>query len=58
MMGRQSTRGSNDGARSARTSKRYSVTALYMSMNANARELEIEDDLARGNVPDRFSDNT
>ncbi|KAH0194520.1 ras GTPase activator, partial [Aureobasidium melanogenum] len=32
---------------STRTSKRYSMTALYLSMNANPRELEIEDDLAR-----------
>lgn len=30
-----------------RASKRYSVTALYLSMNANHRDLEIEDDLAR-----------
>lgn len=30
-----------------RASKRYSVTALYLSMNANQRDLEIEDDLAR-----------
>jgi Ras GTPase-activating-like protein IQGAP2/3 len=31
-----------------RASKRYSVTALYLSMNASQRDLEIEDDLARG----------
>lgn len=31
-----------------RASKRYSVTALYLSMNANQKDLEIEDDLARG----------
>lgn len=31
-----------------RASKRYSVTALYLSMNANQRDMEIEDDLARG----------
>ncbi|KFY19292.1 hypothetical protein V493_08036 [Pseudogymnoascus sp. VKM F-4281 (FW-2241)] len=38
----------NDGSRSARQSKRYSsVTALYMSMSANERDLEIEDDLAK-----------
>lgn len=48
MMTRQNTRSSHDGSRSARTSKRYSVTALYLSMNANQRDLEIEDDLARG----------
>ncbi|KAG9812254.1 ras GTPase activator, partial [Aureobasidium melanogenum] len=47
MAGRQNTRSSHDGARSTRTSKRYSMTALYLSMNANPRELEIEDDLAR-----------
>lgn len=51
MMARRDTRSSHDGSRSARTSKRYSVTALYMSMNANQRDLEIEDDLARGMPP-------
>lgn len=50
MVGRQNTRSSHDGARSTRTSKRYSMTALYLSMNANPRELEIEDDLARGTL--------
>lgn len=44
---RQNTMSSQDGSRSMRTSKRYSVTALYLSMNANQRDLEIEDDLAR-----------
>ncbi|OBT47995.1 hypothetical protein VE00_01666 [Pseudogymnoascus sp. WSF 3629] len=46
---RQNTMSSvNDGSRSARQSKRYSsVTALYMSMSANERDLEIEDDLAK-----------
>jgi hypothetical protein len=36
-----------------RQSKRYSVTALYLSMSAKEKDLEIEDDLARGmrNVP-------
>ncbi|KAK6393151.1 hypothetical protein LTR65_002842 [Meristemomyces frigidus] len=38
---------SQEGARSMRASKRYSVTALYLSMNANQRDMEIEDDLAR-----------
>ncbi|TKA79195.1 hypothetical protein B0A49_02166 [Cryomyces minteri] len=38
---------SHDGARSVRQSKRYSVTALYLSMSAKERDLEIEDDLAR-----------
>jgi hypothetical protein len=31
-----------------RQSKRYSVTALYLSMSAKEKDLEIEDDLARG----------
>ncbi|KAK6439965.1 RasGAP protein [Oleoguttula sp. CCFEE 5521] len=44
---RQNTMSSQDGSRSMRASKRYSVTALYLSMNANQRDLEIEDDLAR-----------
>lgn len=44
---RQNTMSSHDGSRSVRASKRYSVTALYLSMNANQRDLEIEDDLAR-----------
>ena len=39
---------SYDGSRSARQSKRYSVTALYLSMSANEKDLEIEDDLAKG----------
>lgn len=47
-LNRQTTMSSHDGTRSMRTSKRYSVTALYLSMNANQRDLEIEDDLARG----------
>lgn len=38
---------SHDGSRSVRQSKRYSVTALYLSMSAKDKELEIEDDLAR-----------
>lgn len=37
---------STDG-RSIRQSKRYSVTALYMSMSANERDGEIDDDLAK-----------
>ena len=46
---RQNTVGSSDGAaRSVRASKRYSVTALYLSMSAQDRDLEIEDELARG----------
>lgn len=43
---RQNTVSSHDG-RSARQSKRYS-TALYLSMSAKEKDLEIEDDLARG----------
>lgn len=37
-----------DGSRSARQSKRYSMSALYMSMTANEGEMQIEDDLAKG----------
>lgn len=40
---------SYDGSRSARQSKRYSMSALYMSMSANEGEMQIEDDLAKGN---------
>jgi hypothetical protein len=39
---------SYDGSRSARQSKRYSMSALYMSMSANEGDLEIEDELAKG----------
>jgi Ras GTPase-activating-like protein IQGAP2/3 len=39
---------SYDGSRSARQSKRYSMSALYMSMSANDSDLVIEDDLAKG----------
>src|SRR5579871_1933683 len=45
---RQNTMSSHEGSRSARQSKRYSVTALYLSMSANEKDLEIEDDLAKG----------
>ncbi|OCK81223.1 GTPase-activating protein-like protein [Lepidopterella palustris CBS 459.81] len=38
---------SHDGSRSVRQSKRYSVTALYLSMSAKEKDLEIEDDLAK-----------
>lgn len=57
---RQNTMSSHDGSRSVRQSKRYSVTALYLSMSAKDKELEIEDDLARGmrrrvrNAPSRL----
>ena len=44
---RNNTVSSRDGARSLRQSKRYSVTALYLSMSAKEKDLEIEDDLAR-----------
>lgn len=49
---RQNTMSSHDGTRSMRQSKRYSVTALYLSMSAKDKELEIEDDLARGRSKD------
>ena len=46
---RQNTMASQESSsRSMRASKRFSVTALYMSMNASQKDLEIEDDLARG----------
>ncbi|KAH6721179.1 Rho GTPase activation protein [Leptodontidium sp. MPI-SDFR-AT-0119] len=44
---RQNTMSSHDGGRSVRQSKRYSMTTLYMSMSANEKDLEIEDDLAK-----------
>lgn len=44
---------SHDGSRSVRQSKRYSVTALYLSMSAKDKELEIEDDLAKGTIATR-----
>ncbi|KAG7009025.1 hypothetical protein G7Y79_00003g008930 [Physcia stellaris] len=43
---RQNTISSSHDGRSARQSKRYS-TALYLSMSAKEKDLEIEDDLAR-----------
>ena len=46
-MTRQSTMNSQDG-RSARQSKRYSYTALYLSMSQKDKDLDIEDDLAKG----------
>ena len=47
---RQNTISSNDGTRNARQSKRYS-TALYLSMSATKdKDLEIEDDLAKGSL--------
>jgi Ras GTPase-activating-like protein IQGAP2/3 len=45
---RQNTMSSVDGSRSARQSKRYSMSALYMSMSANEGDLQIEDELAKG----------
>ena len=45
---RQNTMSSHDGGRSVRQSKRMSVTALYLSMSAKDKDLEIEDDLAKG----------
>ena len=44
---RQNTMNSHEG-RSARQSKRLSYTALYLSMSQKDKDLEIEDDLARG----------
>lgn len=44
---RQNTMSSHD-TRSLRQSKRMSVTALYLSMSAKDRDLEISDDLAKG----------
>ncbi|KAL2210871.1 GTPase activating protein [Sarocladium strictum] len=46
-LSRQNTMSSYDGSRSARQSKRYSMSALYMSMSANEGDLQIEDDLAK-----------
>lgn len=46
--------GSQEGTRSMRASKRHSVTALYLSMNANQKDLEIDDDLARGSIGQAF----
>jgi Ras GTPase-activating-like protein IQGAP2/3 len=37
-----------------RQSKRYSFTALYLSMSAKEKDLEIEDDLAKGRLPYKF----
>jgi Ras GTPase-activating-like protein IQGAP2/3 len=45
---------SHDGSRSVRQSKRYSVTALYLSMSAKDKDLEIEDELARGTIGSNF----
>ncbi|KJR79954.1 IQ motif containing GTPase activating protein [Sporothrix schenckii 1099-18] len=44
---RQNTMSSYDGTRSARQSKRISMSALYMSMSAQETDLEIEDELAK-----------
>lgn len=46
---------SHDGSRSMRQSKRYSVTALYLSMSAKEKDLEIADDLAKGIQGSRYS---
>lgn len=48
---RQNTRSSQNDGRSARQSKRMSVTALYLSMSSKDKEdLEISDELARGTL--------
>lgn len=44
---RQNTYSSHDTNRSMRQSKRVSMTALYVSMSAKEKDLEISDDLAR-----------
>lgn len=49
----QNSRSSKGDGRAQRSSKRISVTALYMSMNANQKDVELEDDLARGMSFDR-----
>ncbi|KAL0468257.1 putative RasGAP group protein [Neurospora intermedia] len=46
-LSRQNTMSSYEGSRSTRQSKRYSMSALYMSMSANDSDLIIEDELAR-----------
>lgn len=45
---------SYDGSRSARQSKRYSMSALYMSMSANEGDLQIEDELAKGMIGEPY----
>lgn len=47
-LSRQNTMSSYNGSNSARQSKRYSMSALYMSMSAQETDLEIEDELAKG----------
>ncbi|KAL8711096.1 MAG: hypothetical protein Q9220_004477 [cf. Caloplaca sp. 1 TL-2023] len=49
---RQNTISSSHDGRSARQSKRYS-TAIYLSMSAKEKDLEIEDDLARAQKTQR-----
>jgi Ras GTPase-activating-like protein IQGAP2/3 len=44
---RQNTMSSAQDNRSVRQSKRYSMTALYLSMSAKDKDLEIEDELAK-----------
>jgi Ras GTPase-activating-like protein IQGAP2/3 len=39
---------SSHDTRSLRQSKRMSVTALYLSMSAKDRDLEVSDELSRG----------
>ncbi len=46
---------SHEGGRSARQSKRFSVTALYMSMSATDKDAEIDDDLAKGEPKYHFT---
>lgn len=44
---RTNTMSSRDGSRSLRQSKRYSVNALYASISAKEKDMEIEDELAK-----------
>lgn len=46
---------SANDTRSIRQSKRMSVTALYLSMSAKEKDLEISDDLARGTQAPLYS---
>ena len=53
-MSRHNTGSTATGTRSARQSKRVSVTAYYLSMSASKeKDLDIEDDLAKGSKTSR-----
>lgn len=49
---RQGTISSRDGGYSVRQSKRLSTTAFYMSVSAKDKDVEIDDELARGTYAD------